>query len=201
MKLYYSAGACSLSPHIVLAEAGLEYELVRVDLANKTLENGEDYYAINPLGCVPALALADGSTLTEGSAIVQYLADQKPEMKLAPAQGSIECYRLQQWLNFISTELHKGVGPLFNPNVPDAVKEMVVTVLGKRLDIVARQLGEHDFIMGDGFTVADAYLFTVLSWAPHLNLDLSAWPVLGDYVQRIGSRPAVLKVLQEEGLI
>jgi len=144
MKLYYTPGACSLSPHIVLAEAGLDYELVRIDLANKTLENGEDYYAINPLGCV---------------------------------------------------------APLFNPNVLDAVKEMVVTVLGKRLDIVVCQLGEHDFIMGDGFTVADAYLFTVLSWAPHLNLDLAAWPALGDYVKRIGSRPAVLKALQEEGLI
>ncbi|MDD5181044.1 MAG: glutathione transferase GstA [Gallionellaceae bacterium] len=201
MKLYYSPGACSLSPHIVLVESGLAFELEKVDLSAKKTGHGTDYWKVNPKGYVPALELDNGQVLTEGPAIVQYLADLVPQKKLAPAAGTLERYRLQEWLNFISTELHKGFSPLFNPKAPDDWKAVARELLGKRIGIVAKQLEGRSYLMGEVFTVADAYLFTVLSWARHVKLDLSPWPALPGYLDRVASRPAVHAALVEEGLI
>lgn len=201
MKLYYKAGACSLSPHIVLREAGLPFELESVDLATKKLSSGGDYLGLNPKGYVPALLLDDGSLLTEGPAIVQYLADRVPEKKLAPAAGSMERYRLMETLNFISTELHKSFGALFNAQAPEEWKTVVKGLLAKRLAVVAAQLAGRDYIMGKEFTVADAYLFTVLGWAAYVQLDLSPWPLLGVYLARVAARPAVQAAMRAEGLI
>lgn len=201
MKLYYSPGACSLSPHIALCEAGLPYELVRVDLQQATTEDRRDYHSVNPFGYVPALELNDGEILLEGPAIVQYIADQAPDKGLAPPAGSLARYRLQQWLNFISTELHKGFGALFNPALPDEAKEIMKGLIGQRLDVLAPKLENSDYLMGDAFTVADGYLFTVLGWCPHIGFDLSRWPALGAYLGQVGARPAVQKALKEEGLL
>ncbi len=201
MKLYYSPGACSLSPHIALCEAELSYELMLVDIQQATLENGRDYHTINPFGYVPALELDNGETLLEGPAIVQYIADQVPDKRLAPPAGSLDRYRLQQWLNFISTELHKGLGALFNPALPDDARELFKGIVGQRLDVLAPQLEATPFFMGDTFTVADGYLFTVLGWCPHIGFDLSRWPTLGAYLERVGARPAVQSALKEEGLL
>jgi len=170
MKLYYSPGACSLSPHIALCEAELPYELVRVDIQQATLEDGSDYHSVNPFAYVPALALDNDEILLEGPAIVQYIADQVPGKQLIPAAGEIDRYRLQQWLNFISTELHKGLGALFNPALPNETRELFKGIVSQRLDIVAAQLENSSFIMGETFTVADGYLFTVLSWGPTYQL-------------------------------
>ncbi|MFA7525759.1 MAG: glutathione transferase GstA, partial [Acidithiobacillus sp.] len=159
MKLYYSPGACSLSPHIILNEGGFSFDKERVDLASKKTETGADYVAINPDGYVPALLLDDGQVLTEGPAIIQYLADRVPEKKLAPPLGTLERYRLMQWLNFISTELHKGFSPLFNPQAPEEWKAVAAAQLGRRLSTVSRQLEGKDWLLGEGFSVADAYLF------------------------------------------
>lgn len=201
MKLYYSPGACSLSPHIALCEAELSYELMLVDIQQATLENGRDYHTINPFGYVPALELDNGETLLEGPAIVQYIADQVPDKRLAPPAGSLDRYRLQQWLNFISTELHKGLGALFNPALPDDARELFKGIVGQRLDVLAPQLEATPFFMGGTFTVADGYLFTVLGWCPHIGFDLSRWPTLGAYLERVGARPAVQSALKEEGLL
>ena len=201
MKLYYSPGACSLSPHIALCEAELSYELMLVDIQQATLENGRDYHTINPFGYVPALELDNGETLLEGPAIVQYIADQVPDKRLAPPAGSLDRYRLQQWLNFISTELHKGLGALFNPALPDDARELFKGIVGQRLDVLAPQLEATPFFMGYTFTVADGYLFTVLGWCPHIGFDLSRWPTLGAYLERVGARPAVQSALKEEGLL
>jgi len=201
MKLYYSPGACSLSPHIALCEAGLPYEMVRVDLQQATTEDGHDYHEVNPLGYVPALELDNGEMLLEGPAIVQYIADQVPDRKLVPPAGSIDRYRLQQWLNFISTELHKGFGALFNPAFPDEAREIFKGIIGKRLDVLAPKLENNTYLMGDTFTVADGYLFTVLGWCPHVGFDLSPWPELGAYLGRVASRPAVQAAMKEEGLL
>lgn len=201
MKLYYKPGACSLSPHIVLREAGLAFELELVDLATKKTGSGGDYLGLNPKGYVPALALDDGQLLTEGPAILQYLADRVPEKRLAPPAGTMERYRLQELLNFIATELHKGFNPLFNPKAPEEWKVVVRELLAKRIEIVARQLAGRDYLMGDGFTVADAYLFTVLNWANFAKLDLSSWPVLKTYSARVAARPAVKAALVAEGLV
>lgn len=201
MKLYYSPGACSLSPHIALCEAELSYELMLVDIQQATLENGRDYHTINPFGYVPALELDNGETLLEGPAIVQYIADQVPDKRLAPPAGSLDRYRLQQWLNFISTELHKGLGALFNPALPDDARELFKGIVGERLDVLAPQLEATPFFMGGTFTVADGYLFTVLGWCPHIGFDLSRWPTLGAYLERVGARPAVQSALKEEGLL
>ncbi len=198
MKLYFAPGACSLSPHIVLHELGLPVQTVKVDLGAKTLDGGGDFRAINPKGYVPVLELDDGSVLTEGPAIVQYLADRKPEAGLAPANGSIERYRLQEWLNFISTELHKQFSPLFNPQFPDSVKDLQKQRLQSRFDYLADTLSRQDYLMGAHFTVADAYLFTVLSWTGYVGMDLAAWPALQAYVQRVSQRPAVAATLQAE---
>jgi glutathione S-transferase len=202
MKLYFSPGACSLSPHIALLEAGLEFNLERVDLrGGKQTASGADFHAINPKGYVPALELKDGTVLTEGPAIVQFIADLAPERQLAPGQGTLERYQLMSLLSFISTELHKNFGPLFRPASTEDMKEAARTMLNTRLAWVAQQLADRDYLMGTQFTVADAYLFTVLSWAAFVQFDLSAWPVLGAYQQRVAARPAVQRALREEGLI
>lgn len=201
MKLYYSPGACSLSPHIVLREAGLPFELERVDLKTKLTETGADYRSINPKGYVPALRLDDGEILTEGPAIVQYLADRVPDRKLAPAAGTMERYRLMEWLNFISTELHKSFGALFNPQTAEDWKAFVRGLLGQRLDYVATQLGSRAYLMGDAFSVPDAYLFTVLNWGQWTGIDVGQWPSLKDYVARIAARPAVHAALVAEKLL
>ena len=191
MKLYFAPGACSLSPHIVLRELGLPFDLVRVDLGTKKTADGADFKAINPKGYVPTLQLDDGRILTEGSAIVQYLADQKPDAKLAPASGTFERYRLQEWLNFISTEIHKSFSPLFNPAMPDAVKDIYKGKLAQRFDEIDGGLGEQDYLTGAQFTVADAYLYTVMRWSRAFQIDLAQWPALAKYFERVGARPAV----------
>jgi glutathione S-transferase len=201
MKLYYSPGACSLSPHIVACEAELPLELVKVDLQSKRTETGEDFRLINPNGYVPVLILDDGNTLMEGPAIVQYLADQAPGKKLVPLAGTFEHYQLQQWLNFISTEIHKSFSPLFNPATPEAAKQLTIVSLTSRLETVAEHLSTRAFLLGEHFTVADAYLFVTLSWGPHVNFDISRWPVLVDYAAKISARPAVQMAMKEEGLI
>ncbi len=200
MKLYYSPGACSLSPHIALRESGLPFDLVRVDLKTKRTEEGKDYLAINPAGYVPCLELDDGRTLTEGPAILQYLADQAPERKLAPANGSFERYRLQQWLNFIATELHKNFSPLFKPDTSAEARQATVQMLGKRLAMVAARIEQAPCLLGNGFSVADIYLFVVLSWTAHVGIDLGQWPSLNPFAERVGGRQAVRDALRAEGL-
>jgi len=201
MKLYYSPGACSLSPHIVLAESGLPFDVEKVDFSAMKTERGADFAMINPKGYVPVIALDNGQMLTEGSAIVQYIADQVPQKKLAPPAGTLERYRLMEWVNFIATELHKGLSPLFNPALPDDLRAKTMERLSKRIGIAAAQLSKTRFLMGDTFTVADAYLFTILRWAPRVKLDLSQWPILKTYQDRIETRPAVYDTLIGEGLV
>ncbi len=201
MKLYYSPGACSLSPHIVACEAELPIELVKVDLASKLTETGDDYRKLNPNGYVPLLILDDGNSLSEGPAIVQYLADQVPDKKLAPPAGTFERYKLQQWLNFISTEIHKSFSPLFNAAAPEAAKELATSNLTARLETVAEHLSSKSYLLGENFSVADVYLFVTLSWAKHVNIDISRWPALERFSERISGRPAVQKAMKEEGLI
>ncbi|MHB8225128.1 glutathione transferase GstA [Acidithiobacillus sp.] len=201
MKLYYSPGACSLSPHIILNEAGFSFDKEKVDLASRKTETGADYTAVNPDGYVPALRLDDGQVLTEGPAIIQYLADRVPEKKLAPPMGTIERYRLMQWLNFISTELHKGFAPLFNPQAPEEWKAVATAQLARRLSSVSQQLEGKDWLLGNDFTVADAYLFTVLGWGRYVGIELERWPVLKAYQDRVFMRPAVQSTLKAEGLL
>lgn len=200
MKLYYSPGACSLSPHIVLCETDLPFELVKVDLQTKLTETGEDFRGISPNGYVPVLVLDNGNKLTEGPAIIQYLADQAPGKKLAPAAGTFERYNLQQWLNFISTELHKTFSPLFNANMPDQAKQLFRETLTSRFKWVADNVAAQPYLLGNDFTVADAYLFVVLRWAELMAIDISRWPSLVQYKKRIADRPAVKRALREEGL-
>ena len=201
MKLYYMPGACSLSPHIALREAGIPFDLVKVDGKTKTTEAGSDFNAVNPKSYVPALELDNGTVLTEGAAIVQYIADQKPAKNLAPANGTADRYKLQEWLNFIASEVHKGSSPLFNKAAPDAWKAIVVEKLGSRYDHLAKHLGKNDFVMGKAFSVADAYLFTVLNWSNFLGIDLGKWPALKAYQARVAARPAVQEALKAEGLL
>lgn len=198
MKLYFSPGACSLSPHIVLRELGLPFEAIKVDLATKQAADGTDFRTINPKGYVPALQLDNGQVLTEGPAIVQYLADQVPDKQLAPANGSWERYRLQEWLNFISTELHKQFSPLFNAANPDSVKDAQKTKLAQRFGEISPLLEKQDYLMGDRFGVADAYLFTVLGWSKYFHFDLNQWPGIAKFVERVGARPAVAEALDVE---
>lgn len=200
MKLYLKPGACSLSPHIVLEESGLDYETETVDLKTKRTSSGEDYSQINPKGYVPALLLDSGELLTEGPAIIQYIADQAPAKKLAPANGSIERYRLQSWLNFIATELHKSCSPFFNPAAGDDWKKIAAANLERRLGYINEQLEGKSYLLGDGFSVADAYLFTILGWMKFINIDLSKWSNLAAYYERVGARPAVRAVLKTERL-
>ncbi len=201
MKLFLKPGACSLSPHIVLEELGLPYESEVVDLARKTTASGQDYLAINPKGYVPALLLDGGELLTEGPAIVQYLADLVPEKQLAPANGSIARYQLQAWLTFIGTEVHKSFSPFFNSKAPQEWKDIARANLERRLAYIAQQLEGRDYLLGSEFTVADAYLFTVLNWAKFIQLDLGSWPLLLAYQARVAARPAVQAALKAEGLV
>jgi len=201
MKLYFAPGACSLSPHIVLLEAGLDHTTEKVDFRSKLTAAGVDFKTINPKGAVPALQLNDGSVLTEGAVIVQYLADLVPAKQLAPAAGTMERYRLMETLNFIASELHKGYSPLFNPASSDAAKDAAMTALQPKISFLAKQLGDKDYLAGKQFSVADAYLFTVLSWSSHVNLSLANWPNLEAYLSRVAARPAVHAALLAEGLI
>lgn len=201
MKLYFSPGACSLSPHITLREAGYTFELEKVNLADKKTASGGDYREVNPKGYVPALRLANGEVLTEGPAILQYLADMAPEKQLAPAAGAMERYRLVEWLNFISTELHKSFSPLFKPASPEETKQAARDTIAARLDIVEKQLQGKDYLTGNQFCVADAYLFTVLCWTRPLKMDLGPWPAVQAYLQRVAARPAVREAMEAEGLV
>lgn len=201
MKLYLKPGACSLSPHIVLQELGLAHETEVVDLAKKVTASGANFLDINPKGYVPALTLDDGSLLTEGPAIVQYLADLHPEAKLVPANGSLARYQLQSWLTYIGTELHKNFTPFFNPAASAEMKSQAGAMLQRRFALVESELASKSYLMGEDFTVADAYLFTVTSWAKFIKFDLSAFPQLQAFQTRVAARPAVQRALKAEGLI
>ena len=201
MKLYYSPGACSLSPHIALQEAGLAYTPVLASTKSHKLQDGTDFYTINALGYVPVLELDNGERLREGPAIVQYIADQVPDKQLAPANGTLARYRLQEWLTFIGTELHKGLSPLFNPATPEDYKPMVRERLLQRLQWVDSQLAGKQYLMGDQFTVADGYLFTVTNWTQPTKLDISGLAHLAAYRERVGARPAVQAAMKAEGLL
>ena len=199
MKLFLKPGACSLSPHIILEEAGLSYETEVVDLAKKVTASGADYLAINPKGYVPALQLDSGEVLTEGPAIVQYLADLVPAKNLAPANGTLARYQLQSWLTFIGTEIHKNYSPFFNPAAPAEMKAIARANLERQLAYVNEQLAGQDYLMGT-FSVADAYLFTVVNWSRFVKLDVATWPNLAAFMARVAARPAVQAALKAEGL-
>jgi glutathione S-transferase len=201
MKLYFSPGACSLASHIALLEAGLDFTLEQVDLRSKRTAGGDDFVAINPKGYVPALEMNDGDILTEGPAILQFIADLVPDRQLAPANGTLARYRLLEWLNFISTELHKSFSPLFRPTSTEDMKEAARTGLRNRLTWLAARLEGGDFLTGSQFTVADAYLFTVLGWTSRVQFDLAPWPALAAFVQRVAARPSVQQALRDEGLV
>ena len=201
MKLYYFSGACSLASNIALREAGLKFELVKVDRRTRKAADGLDFTEVNPKGYVPALTLDNGEVLTENIAVLQYIADRNPASRLAPPAGTMERHRLVEWLAFISTEIHKSFSPLFRDDSHEEVKQYVRKHLRGRLDYLNRALGNRQFLMGDTFTVADAYLFTVLSWGRFVNIDLGEWPQLQRYVERVGSRPHVMEALRSEGLL
>lgn len=201
MKLYYSPGACSLSPHIVLREAALAFEPVAAPTKTHRLPDGSDYYAVNPLGYVPLLELDDGTRLREGPAIVQYIADQVPQKNLAPANGTLPRYRLQEWLTFIGMELHRSFTPLFNAAMPDPGKQIFRDRLASRFAFVDKELAGRPFLMGEAFSVADAYLYTVTRWAKPMAIDTSAYPNLMAYHARVEARPAVQEALRVEGLL
>lgn len=198
MKLYYSPSACSLAPHIVLRELDISFELVKVDLQKKVTEHGEDYLKINPKGYVPALLLDDRTLLTEVAIILQYLSDQKPSIGLMPAHGTQERYQLLEWLNFIATEIHKGFGPLFHKTTPPAYIEIAKNILTKRLQLLSNQISDKRYITGDLFTIADAYLFTVLRWTHFVNFNMDAWPNLVAFSNRVAKRPTVQAALSAE---
>jgi glutathione S-transferase len=201
MKLFYTPGACSLSPHIVLGELGLPHELVKVDLSTQLTEDGHDFSTINPKGYIPALLLDDGELITEGPAIVQYLADLKPEAGLLPAAGTLARIRVQEWLTFIGTELHKNFTPLFKPGASADWKAAASSSIERNFTYLEAILAERDYLTGDNFCVADAYLFTVINWTFFLKMSLAQWPALVDYHYRIATRPAVQMVMRAEGLL
>ncbi len=201
MKLYFTPGACSMAPHIALREAGLAYELQKVELSKHQTDAGEDYYKINPKGYVPALRLDNGELLTEVAAILQYVADQKPASGLSPTAGTMEHYRLIEWLNFIASEIHKQFGPMFNPKITPEWKQNQLNALSRRFDYLSERLAGNQYLFGGKFTIADAYLFTVLNWTGFLDIDLGKWPKLKDYMARIAARPAVKETMREEGLV
>jgi glutathione S-transferase len=201
MKLYYAPGACSLASHITLRETGLPFEIDKLNVPTKTTASGEDFMQINPKGYVPAIKLDDGSILTEGAVILQYIADQNPGSGLAPKAGTMERYRLQEWLNFIATEIHKSFSPLFNKAASDEVKKSARDLLTKRLAYAEVWLANKPYLMGDSFTVADAYMFVVLSWSSHAGFDLGQFPRINEYMGRIAARPAVQSAMKAEGLI
>jgi glutathione S-transferase len=201
MKLYYSPGACSLSPHIALREAGLSFDLMKKDLHSQKLGDGSDFRDINPKGYVPALILDDGQVLTEGPAIVQYIADRVPEKQLAPPAGTMERVRLQEWLNYITSEIHKSFAPLFNKQASEDWKAAARALLDRRIGYAAKALEGRSYLMGEIFTVADCYLFTTLNWAHWVKIDLARWPVITEYMKRVAARPAVQAALKAEGLL
>ncbi|MBL4620785.1 MAG: glutathione transferase GstA [Immundisolibacteraceae bacterium] len=202
MKLFYFPGACSMSVHIALNEIGATYELEKVDMMTKELESGGSYLEINPKGYVPCLQLDNGEYLTEVGAILQYLADTNPSAKLLPAVGDQQRYRVVEFISYISGELHKNFAPLFNPEIADEARSATLEIIGKRLDLLNDQLGDGGpFLTGEQFTIADAYLTTVLGWAQFVDMDLSPWPNLGAYAGAAMSRPAVIATLKEEGLM
>jgi len=200
MKLYYAPGACSLASHIALHEAGIPFEIDKLHPATKTTAGGEDFMQVNPKGYVPTLRLDDGNILTEGAAILQYIGDQKPESGLAPRAGTMERYRLQEWLTFIGTEVHKSFSPMFNKAASDEVKDYARNLLARRFVHVEAQLADKPFLMGEHFTVADAYLFVVASWSNHVGFDLGPFPSVREYLARVGARPAVQAALKAEGM-
>lgn len=201
MKLYYSPGACSLSPHIILQESGLKHTVAKTNLKDKTFDGGGDYKQKNPHGYVPALELDDGTVLTEGPAIVQYISDRVPDKKLAPAHGTVDRAKMQGWLNFVSSELHKGFSPLFNAAMPEEAKKIFRERLMQRFEVLDKHFAKNQFLMGDHFTLPDAYLFTVLNWTKPTNLDISGFKNLTAYHARIGARPSVQTAMKTEGLI
>jgi glutathione S-transferase len=201
MKLFYAPAACSLSPHIALREAGARFTLEKVDLQTKKTEANADFMDVNPKGYVPALQLESGEVLTEGTMIVQYIADLFPKSQLAPAAGTAGHYQLLEWLGFVSCELHRNLSFMFNPALTPELKESLMAVVAKRLNWVATQLEGKSYLVGDRFTVADGYLFTILNWNNFVGLDLSPWKTIQEYIARIGSRPSVVAALKAEGLI
>jgi glutathione S-transferase len=201
VKLYYKAGACSLSPHIALSESGMAFTIEAVDLATKKTAGGDDFLKVNPKGYVPALALDGDAVLTENLAILLYVAARVPEKRLAPTAGTLEYARLIEWLTYIATELHKTAGLMFKPDTPEAAKVNAKALLARRLDYADKALGAGPYLMGEQFSVADGYLFTVLSWLPHLAMDAATWPNLAALAARVGARPAVQAALKAEGLL
>ncbi len=201
MKLFYAPGACSVSPHIALCEAGIPHQIEKVDLKAKKTESGADYLAINPKGYIPALQLDNGEMIVEGAVIVQYIADQKPESGLAPKAGTMERYRLQEWLTFISSELHKTFSPLFNAAMPEDGKKIFRDRLALRFGYVDKQLAGKNYLMGSNFSVADGYLYNMVRWARRVELDLSACPNVTAFEARMEARPKVIEALKAEGLM
>ena len=201
MKLYYSPGACSLAPHIILREAGYAFDLIKVDIPNKKTEHGDDYWKINPKGYVPALVLDSGEVLTEVGVICQYLADKMPEAGLAPELGTLARYHLMEWLNFVATEVHKQIGALFNPKMTPEMKAVQLGVIERRLDALEKMLDGKDYLMGERFSVADAYLFTVLNWTRIHKIDMAKWPSLQAFMARVAGRPKVQEAMKAEGLL
>lgn len=200
MKLYYSPGSCSLAPHIVLREAGLEFDLVKTNTRERSTSDGSDFLAVNPKGYVPALLLDDGEALTECPAILQYLADQKPDSGLLPSAGTLEHYRVLEWVAFVATELHKGLGPIFRPDSPAELKTSTRERVARRLAWINEQLAGRNFVIGDSFTIADAYLWVVIGWLGYAGLSPDRWPALQAYHARIGERPAIQAARKAEGL-
>ncbi|MEQ1774234.1 MAG: glutathione transferase GstA [Burkholderiales bacterium] len=201
MKLYYSPSACSLAPHIVLHEAGCEFEIERVDIPKKVTESGADYWEINPKGYVPALKLDDGNVLTEVAVILQYISDQNQAARLSPKFGSIERYHLLEWLNFIATEVHKQIGALFNPKMTPEMKEVQLGVIERRMNALDKMLDGKQYLMGDDFSIADAYLFNILLWTKKHNIDLVKWPHVAAVNKRVGERAKVIEAMTAEGLV
>jgi glutathione S-transferase len=200
MKLYYSPGACSLAPHIALHELGIPFTTAKVDLQTHKLADGTDYYTVNPKGYVPLLELPGGEQLSEAAVILQYLADRNPGA-IAPAFGTMERYHLMEWLNFIATEVHKQFAPLWYPTTPEATKEAQRTKLASRFDVISKTLATQPYLTGEAFTIADAYLFTIVNWAGMLKFDLSRWPALQQFQARVAARPKVQQAMKAEGLI
>jgi glutathione S-transferase len=201
MKLYFSPGACSLSPHIVLRESGVKFDLEQVNLQTKKTKAGADFLAVNPKGQVPVLQLDDGDRLTEGPAIVQYIADQKPESGLAPKAGTMARYHTQEWLNYVTSELHKVFAPLFRPNTPEDYVKITKEMLDARFGYLDKHLAGRQYLMGESFTVPDAYCFVVTGWTKYKEIDLGRWPNLKAYMDRVGARPKVQEAMKAEGLI
>jgi glutathione S-transferase len=201
MKLYYAPGACSQAPHIILHEAGLPHDSAKVDIRAKKLGDGSDYLRVNPKGAVPALELDDGQVLTENAVILQYIADHAGAFELLPRPGDLQRYRVLEWVNYVATELHKSFGPLFNPAAGDEAKQAARDVIGKKLDFVEGQIGDKPYLLGDQFTLPDAYLFVILGWTGKMQIDLNGWPKLAAFRKRVAERESVREVLEFEGLL